>query len=32
MALLTRFLGYYPGYPEDVRKHVDYPSFAILKA
>lgn len=32
MALLTRFKGYYPGYSEEVREHLDYLSFAVLKA
>jgi choline dehydrogenase len=32
MALLTRFKGYYPNYSEDLRKGLDYLTFAVLKA
>jgi choline dehydrogenase-like flavoprotein len=32
MALLTRFTGYYPGYSDAIRKHLDYLTFAVLKA
>ena len=31
-ALLSRFQGYYPHYSEDIRKHHNYLSWAILKA
>lgn len=32
MALLARFEGYYPGYSDEVRKHLDYLTWAVLKA
>ncbi|HUI21734.1 MAG TPA: GMC family oxidoreductase [Methylocella sp.] len=32
MALLTRFEGYYPGYSQAIREHLDYLTWAILKA
>jgi choline dehydrogenase-like flavoprotein len=32
MALLARFKGYYPGYSREIREHLDYLTWAILKA